>query len=55
MKISKVISNLSRDLLPFTPPLVFCFSVIFAYVRYTNNVINVTRIGRQISELMFLW
>jgi len=34
---------------------VFCFSVIFACVCYTRNVINVTRIGRQISELMFLW
>jgi len=35
--------------------LVFCFSVIFACVCYTRNVINVTSIGRQISELMFLW
>ena len=45
------------SVLPVTaPPFVFCFSVIFAYVRYTRNVIiNVTSIGRQISELMFLW
>ena len=35
--------------------LVFCFSVIFACVCYTRNVINVISIGRQISELMFLW
>ena len=40
--------------LMMSPPLfVFCFSVIFAYVRYTRNAINVTSIGRQISELMF--
>ena len=33
-----------------------CFSVIFACVCYTRNVIiNVISIGRQISELMFLW
>ena len=29
------------------------FSVIFACVYYTRNVINVISIGRQISELMF--
>ena len=42
---------------PVTAPLfVFCFSVIFVCVCYTRNVIiNVTSIGRQISELMFLW
>ena len=40
---------------PVTAPFVFCFSIIFAYVCYTRNVINVTSIGRQISELMFLW
>ena len=34
---------------------VFCFSVVFACVCYTWNVINVITIGRQISELMFLW
>jgi len=39
----------------YSPFFVFCFSVIFAYVCYTRNVINVTIIGRQISELMFLW
>ena len=33
---------------------VFYFSVIFAYVCYTRNVINVTSIGRQISELVSL-
>jgi len=36
--------------------LVFCFSVIFVCVCYIRNVIlNVTSIGRQIRELMFLW
>ena len=35
--------------------LAFCFSVTFACVCYTRNVINVISIGRQISELMFLW
>ena len=33
--------------------LLFCY---FACVCYTRNVIiNVTSIGRQISEIMFLW
>ena len=46
---------------PGNSPLLYfasciCFSVIFVCVRYTRNVIiNVTSIGRQISELMFLW
>ena len=35
--------------------LVYCFSVIFACVCYTRNVINVISIGRQISELIFFW
>ena len=48
--------TMSKQMPPVTAPLfVFCFSVIFAYVCYTKNVINVTSIGRQISELMFLW
>jgi len=38
--------------LNFSINVVFCFSVIFAYVCYTRNVINVTSIGRQISELL---
>ena len=50
-------SNQTNNCPPFCILLlVFCFSVIFACVCFTSNVIiNVTSIGRRISELMFLW
>ena len=69
-RTTAVVTCTSRDAISYTcsltqitsypPPcillLVFCFSVIFVCVCYTRNVIiNVTSIGRQISELMFLW